>query len=325
MLLAAHPLQRAVAAAATALLLLASLLHDVPGGNSSLLRPAVSLWAASAAAGIPLRAEGCIGVCAMVRSCVSNQAALIGAGEYEHARKSPRLARARQLAVAFPLHEPLFFFALDTIKRRYSIQNTTAAAYRWDIFFIILGTQANAFEDYVRAKAPELVPFYSLLILPESLRIDHIDVDAKAIFERNSPDTMHLFSLATLHPCYERLIVMDADVDIVRPNRLLAAAQQRLSSGRVFGMRSPMMRGYMSDPSTLCASEFDVPKLRAMTLDFSIFPWLDLPSINARDVPDFLQYINYPRTSCRLLAYESACLLSPRFEDLCRLLIFAQP
>ena len=310
----ASPAVRAATRVALALALLVALLTTpgaIGGGGA---RPAPlrrilespPLPASAGAAGVPLRAPGCVGDCAAVRACVSEQAALLDAAAYEHARTSPRLARARPLAAAFPLHEPRFSFGLDTMRKRRSVSNGTLAfpssSSSWDIFFVFFGEeQASGFERYVRERAPELADYYSPLLMPETLLVD---IDAVAVHERNYADLKHLYALATLHPCYEQLVVMDADAEVVRPERLLAAAQSRLSNRRVFGMHAPMMRGFMSDDSTMCASAEDAPRLRNLTRDFALFAWWsDLPAFRSADVPHFLKYARWPRT-CRLLSYE---------------------
>ena len=232
--------------------------------------------------------------------CVEQQARLIGNSKYDEALNTILLHNAGELVAAFPIHEPHFHFALDILLARRSIQ---AWEDLWDPCFIFFGDGAEKFVSYLSETDPSVKNTYISLTLPFSFFLDRTD----KIFDSDylpMPDLKHGFALAVLFPCYKRLTVMDSEIVIIKPSRLMYAVQQRLSHRRVFGMVSPFMSYWMEFYGAQCVSAADVNFVKDQTNHFSLFLWWnDIPAYSSILIPHYLSYINYPRV-CPILSFE---------------------
>jgi hypothetical protein len=232
--------------------------------------------------------------------CVAAQNRRLDDRLYDEVLSAPRLPGARPLGVAVPLHEPKFEYALAQVEACHSLKTRGAieASEIWDFYAVFTGSQAaDAFANLVMAHNPEMLLSYAAVVMQpsyiEDSRIPQNDQQSLSMV-----DLKHTFALAALHPCYENLIIMDADASIIKPEHLAKAARRRLADKRFFVVAtdSPVLIEWGPNYATRCFPTADLPAVEHFLKDYTLFGWWnDLPAYDTKAIPAYLKYINYPR------------------------------
>lgn len=228
--------------------------------------------------------------------CVEEQSSRFSARLYKEVISAARLPGAPPLALAVPLHQPKFLFAVSLVESCHRLKSATDvnASSLWDLYIVFSeDSTADEFAAMMRNRNPALTSSYTPLVMPSTYLTDQADGVAD-----NFADLKHHYAMAALHPCYETLIVMDADSAVNQPERLVDAARSRLTNRRFFTMRTGM-EWWVRDWGTRCVPSADTQATKVLMKDYSLFGWWnDLPSFESRDVPAYLAYINFPRQVC---------------------------
>ena len=264
-------------------LLFIVLVHDA----GPLLRAATSASLAppSGAGAAPASDQG---------ACLAAQLALGREGRMLQASLTARCRSPRPLAIAVPVYPPHFQYLLNFLEPLLE----GGEALGWDLFpiFTNAGEEA-AFAAFLEDRG--LAEQYGGLFTPLVLDWDPLFAQRLAASQPwgiGFPYVLYknYHAHALLHPCYEHLAVLDAEVAVLRPQDLAAAFAQRAQEGRVLAGYVPRYR-YVNLWTTCMFDPEDKARLAGLTRDNCLYSWWsDIPVVIAADVPDFLAYIGYP-------------------------------
>jgi len=226
-------------------------------------------------------------------ACIASQLELGRAGSLLQASLTPRCAAPRPLAIAVPVYPPHFPYILNYLEPL-----TRGEDLGWDLFPVFSNeAEAEAFRTFLIANgtlelhAPHFTPLiltWDPLVMPRVAAVTSWGFGASYVLYKN------YHALALLHPCYEYIAVLDAELKMLRPGSLVAAFSQRASAGIVFSGFVPRYR-YFNLWSTCMFSPEDRAHLAELTRDNCLYSWWsDVPVYIASDVRQFLAYIGYP-------------------------------
>ena len=247
------------------------------------------------APGTPTAAHPTPDPSAVHAQCLASQLELGRAGRLLEASLAPRSSHPRALAIAVPVYPPHFEYLLNFLA---PLATAEGPSLGWDLYPVFSSEEdAAAFQAYLASKGQQeaYTPLYTPLILAwDPLVEPRLAATAQWGFRPPVVLYKNLHALALLHPCYTHLAVLDAEVVILRPERLVAAFAARAAGGLVLAGYVPRYRYFNLWSSCMFAPE-DRAALAALTRDNCLYSWWsDVPVYIAGDVPAFLGYIGYP-------------------------------
>lgn len=231
----------------------------------------------------------------------SQEVAVMDYDSTMHGKRQP-------LAFAIPTHPPTFHFTLELLYAHhlhpdqfsvYLIFTTPddAALYR---HFLAQtprqqpnSTTTSAYT--LPSQSPRLgTPFqweslYTPLILQWPCHSSVDLADRRVIITAKK-----LYALALLHACYDVITTFDAEAAVIKPASVQAAILAAAHQPKVIAAHFPNYAD-MLQASVAMFPPSDIATLARLTLDFALWPWwTDIPTWLSRDVPAFLQAIDFP-------------------------------
>jgi hypothetical protein len=215
----------------------------------------------------------------------------------------------RPVALCVAIHPPKYPQAVQMLEERHKV----GEAADWDIIFVYSTEEdRDAHEIYlVDVGRPHLLPLLrNHLLLSEwmgATTVRRFLTLGKDFF----PTVKKFFGVALLSSCYESVVMMDADVHVIRPSDVAASVRRRITSAYVFG---GMLRGRDILRSITCSSlewltqQLSLTRgeteglaaatvLKNLTRDCVLYTWYsDIPAVRSTDVQAFLWDIDFPHS-----------------------------
>jgi hypothetical protein len=215
----------------------------------------------------------------------------------------------RPVALCVAIHPPKYPQAVQMLEERHKV----GRAADWDIIFVYSTDEDRAAHETYLADVgrPHLLPLLrNHLLLSEwmgATTVRRFIALGKDFF----PTVKKYFGVALLSSCYESVVIMDADVHVIRPSDVAASVRRRITSGYVFG---GMLRGrdilrsitcssleWLTQQLSLTRGETEalaaVTALKNLTRDCVLYTWYsDIPAVRSADVRAFLWDIGFPHS-----------------------------
>jgi hypothetical protein len=215
----------------------------------------------------------------------------------------------RPVALCVAIHPPKYPQAVQMLEERHKV----GEAADWDIVFVYSTEEdRDTHETYLATEGrSHLLPLLrNHLLLSEwmgATTVRRFLTLGKDFF----PTVKKYFGVALLSSCYEAVVMMDADVHVIRPSDVAASVRRRIASGYVFG---GMLRGRDILRSITCSSlewltqqlyltrgETEAlaasTTLKNLTRDCFLYTWYsDIPAVRSNDAQAFLWDIDFPHS-----------------------------
>jgi len=214
--------------------------------------------------------------------CAARGAALAAAGDLHGAARRARAAAPRAVAAAVVTHAPTFALAAGFVAAK-----VAARACDWDVFLVF----SNAAEAaaFAAAHGAPAACAYAPLVLAWPCHAEAALASARVIITAKK-----LFALAVLGACYDVVLPLDAEMRLLAPRRVRAAALGAAARRRVLGGRNA---GH-EDCSLASAAPLprDLAARAANATDgWAVWTWwTELPVVEGADVPAFADAIDFP-------------------------------
>jgi hypothetical protein len=215
----------------------------------------------------------------------------------------------RPVALCVAIHPPKYPQAVQMLEERHKV----GEAADWDIIFVYSTEEDRAAHESYLANIGR--PHLLSLLRNHLLLSEWMDATTVrrflALGKDFFPTVKKYFGVALLSSCYESVVILDADVHVIRPWDVAASVRRRIASGYVFG---GMLRGKDILRSITCSSlewltqQMSLTRgeteglaaaivLKNLTRDCLLYTWYsDIPAVRSNDAQAFLWDIDFPHS-----------------------------
>lgn len=242
-----------------------------------------------------------------VATCVSHQISTIARGDILAAANAPAARARRRLAVLIRIFEGDFPYAISQLSWRYANRGRA----EFDVYLIFDSSTAHArlLQHLGERGAGELAEAFTPLFLTSwNASLSYTRTPLGLEIEMRDGTTSLPQMLKTVlgwvatHPCYDYILVVDADSLILRPETLASAVEAKIARGLVFAsiitvdQVLPVVYGTfrgIKDPKGKAHFDAFISNSTESGLLTTFFS--DALAYDARDIPAFLRDIEQPR------------------------------
>ena len=207
------------------------------------------------------------------------------------AQEAPRSIARRRLAVLVRIHDPDFIWAPQLLAWR---EDHPLA--EWDFYFMMSNQDsAERLTEFltIRGKS-HLAKAYTVLLV--GMWAGAQGQPLSGMYAPNWPSLKQIAGLLAVHPCYDMITGLDAEMTIIRPEMLVAAVESRIRHGHVFASlptKHFIEAHSLSWPLGMWAGSKYRDHLNTEFHNFTMFiSFSDMYAFDARDIPSFLSETN---------------------------------